>query len=373
LGLLVFLKVFIGPECVLESLTVWVREEVPLHALRLPLQVLVMLLDYLQNSFVSYLLQKDYWALLILVFPGCSTEYTYWQTKELIMSNVLDKTIISAKEAGLSLRKQVQNKIILKTFCIPIDTLHWHRQVSMPGFFKDTFGFVHTKNIQEQYCLAFNDFVSIRNLVARCRTALLSQFVADFSVKFSDNYAGLGKEMMEQLLPLLVQQSAYMISTNTLALPGTLQFSQLLVSDANLAKGCNFGTKSINPFTLLATQIVIGSNYLGSDLKILKFLSTPLDLALPIEDENGCCKQIGLEIKASRDLRRLAEELSLASEGSGVLAQIAKHNAGFDEIILVIHTGGRFTIEEREEFEFLFYKCYSKFKFGIYVKSCVMH
>lgn len=95
--MLVFLKVFIGPECALESLTVWVREEVPLHALRLPLQVLVMLLDYLQNSFVSYLLQKDYWALLILVFPGCSTEYTYWQTKELIMSNVLDKTIISAK------------------------------------------------------------------------------------------------------------------------------------------------------------------------------------------------------------------------------------------------------------------------------------
>jgi hypothetical protein len=361
-GLLVFFKVLIGPECALESLVIWVREEVPLHALRLPLQVLALLLDYIQNFFVSYLVQKDYLALLLLVFPGCSTEYTYWQTKDLIMTNVLDKTIVNAKEAGLILKKQMQNKIILKSFYTPIDTLHWHRQVSMPGFIKNTFGLVQNKSIQEHYCLPFNDFVSIRNLVARCRTALLAHFVADFSVNFSDIYEGLGKEMTEQLLPLLVQQSAYMISTNNLALPGTQLFSELLVSDDNLAGDAKFGRKSINPFTSLATQIVIGSNYLGSNLKILKFLRTSLDLALLIQDENGCLKQIGLEIKAPRNLRKLAVELSLDSGGSGVLAKYAKQNAGFDEIIVIIHTGGRFTIEEREAFEFSFYKRYSNFK-----------
>lgn len=126
--------------------------------------------------------------------------------------------------------------------------------------------------------------------MGRCRTDMLPHFLADFSAQYSEIYAGLGKDMAEQLVTLLVQQSAYMISTNNLAVPGTQLFAELLTTDALLAKNENFGTKSVNSFTALATQIAIGSKYFGSNLKILSFPATPLDLAVLAETEPGCRK-----------------------------------------------------------------------------------
>jgi hypothetical protein len=359
---LMFLKIALSGEFFPVSVTLLIREAVPLQVFRLPLQVLSLALDWVHHMLMLYLVQRDYWSLFLLVIPGFASEYSYWHARELVVAGVLDKAAITAKESGVILKNQMRSKIILKDFYWPIDTSCWLANVRLPGFVRNTFGFVHNPLLQSKFCLDFNDFVSIRNLVGRCRTDMLPHFLADFSANYSEIYAGLGKDMAEQLVPFLVQQSAYMISTNTLAVPGTQLFSELLTTDALLAENKNFGTKSVNSFTALATQIVIGSKYFGSNPKILSFPATKLDLAVLVETEPGCCKLIGVEIKTPRSLDQLAGTLDLkasaANSSKSFFGKVRSYN--FDELILIVHTDGRFSPSERADFEGLFYKRYKE-------------
>lgn len=134
--LLMILKITLSGEFFPESFTVLVREAIPL-------QVLSLALDWVQNMLMLYLVQKDYWALLLLVVPGFASEYSHWQAKELLMAGVLDKAVITAKESGIILKKQIRSKTILKDFYWPIDTSCWLANVRLSGFLKNTFGLVH--------------------------------------------------------------------------------------------------------------------------------------------------------------------------------------------------------------------------------------
>jgi hypothetical protein len=281
------------------------------------------------------------------------------------MAGVLDKAVIAAKDSGRVLQTQMQSKTILKEFHYPIDPFYWRRNITSPYLFKNLFGSVHSVEQQLKFCLPFNDFVSIKNLVNRCRTDMLPYFLKDFTSKYSNIAEGLGSEMLELLPALLLQQSVYMLSTNSLATPGTQLFSELLVTDDCLPGESAFGKKALNSFTALATQIVIGSNYFGSNLKTLKFIPTCLDLALLVETETGSRKLIGVEIKTSRSLDELSNSFDLynmpgAPKKNTFTNNFFNNPQRFDELVLIIHTCGKFTIEERANFELLFYRRYEE-------------
>lgn len=342
-------------------------------------------IDTAQMLLVSFVSQRDYWALLLLALPGISVEYTYWQQKDALMLGMRAGVIVSGTlEDGVRLgeliKQSLQGKRLgeyFKTF--PLNTQILRHDIIIDATYKlyssnSRFGVLPQQLVSEEFFISMEGpagFYSIRNKIAALDTRTLEGFMKAFSTRYPGIFKGLGEKYAFDLPRYMVQQSYHLLATEAVLRPEHPLFAHLLDTNEALGGKKSFGTKSMHTFCLSAVEQYLTKLYIDSDLKVVGVLRTPLDCALLVKDSNGWVKSLAIEAKSYANLERLAVYFGIDGGPTAAVAREAFTTsfftpaaAGkFDEVVLIAHTIYKPTVLERENFKQSFFLTYPPMKF----------
>jgi len=359
--LLILLKLLIAPDFVCDLFSLVPHAYAP--RCFLPVCLLV-LLDFFINQVAFFVLQRDYWALLLLLMPGFSAEYSYWQKDAFLLgfgsrSVVLAGTFEEGVKKGLLIKDCLKSKMVCPDFQVyPQNMEKLFQQIltdTTYSFYSSStrFGVEPSRVNPADYFLpreGEGSFHFLRAKFAPVDTATLAAFKTSFTDKYPGIAAGIGEEYLGKLPCVMMQQAYHELTTGLAVAPSSKFFSQLLQSDTELNRTL-LKNKSINPFLTLAEQQTAVAKYLQtSDLKILEVMQTPLDCALVVEDvASGSVKALGIEVKSETLLEQT--KLNLVRRAARKDANFVELAGKFDEFVLLVHNVYKSSPEQQLEFQ----------------------
>lgn len=362
--LLILLKLLIAPDFVCDVFSLVPHVYAPRCFLP------VCLLDFFINQVAFFVLQRDYWALLLLVMPGFSAEYSYWQKDAFLLgfgsrSVALAGTFEEGVKKGMLIKDCLKSKIVCPDFQVyPQNMENLFQQILTDT----TYSFYSSSNRfrvgpsrvnTADYFLpreGEGSFHFLRTKFAPIDTATIAAFKTSFTDRYPGLAKGIGEEYLGKLPCVMLQQAYHELTTGLAVAPSSKFFSQLLQSDTAL-KETLLQNKSINPFLTLAEQQTAVAKYLQtSDLKILEVMQTPLDCALVVKDvASGSVKALGIEVKSETLLNTTKINLVRLEPVAKNVNFVALANSGkFDEFVFLVHNVYKSSPEQQLEFQHYF-------------------
>ena len=340
---------------------------------------LVLVLDFLSNQVVCFVTERDYWALLLLLLPGFSAEYSYLQKDYLLLgfgsrSIVVASTFEEGVRKGEYARELLKTRTVCKDFqVLPQNTAELLQQIMADKNYRfyssgSRFGVEPHRINTAAYFLpregegSFHYFLT---KFAPISTGSLEGFKKSFSGKYPGLALGIGEECLEKLPGVLVQQAYHELVTGSAVPPSSELYSQLMKSDKLLIGGNLLNSKTINSLLTLAEQQTTLARYLKTaELEVVGVGETTFDSAVVARSlVEGSLKQLLVEVKSETKLANTAVHFKLKAPGeeAAVTAWVNKIKAEkWDEFVLLVNNVYKPTLEEQDKFRWAFAETYGK-------------